>query len=109
MGRAFETQLRNIPWAAFLPPPKFAVHAKRFFSHRIIPSIDLGEETDDEEQEKQQQQNLIEAILEAGKGKKASIHAEKERTLILNLLDSLTSLNKLLTHINSRKLQYQKG
>jgi len=112
----FETQMRNISWAAFPPPPKFTIQARRFFSHRIIPSIHLGDETaDEEEQQKQdeerekEQKNLFEAILEVGKEKKTTIHTEKERTVVLSLLDSIKMLNKLLAIINARKLQYQKG
>ena len=37
------------------------------------------------------------------------IYFEKDKGIIMNLLESIEKLNKMLAHVQSRKLQYQKG
>jgi len=117
----FELQLRNVPWAFFSPPPLYHVHAKRFFSYRLIPSLDFNEdnqkdkeEDQDHEQEEDNSslahQEIVSKILYATpQTQKTTTHIEKERATLLSLVESIRHLDKLLKHVNSRKLQYQKG
>jgi hypothetical protein len=110
----FEYNLKNCPWASFSPPPRFLFQARRFFSFSLFPYLsfdDEKEESDDEEsEEKKEANNLIErarAVESANEGSTSAF--EKEKTAVLNLLDTLKHLNGLLKHINARKAQYQKG
>jgi hypothetical protein len=111
----FEFNLKNCPWASFSPPPRFLFQARRFFSFSLFPYLSFGEEKereDDEEEneERKEANDLIERARAVDPGKEGSSSAfEKERTSILNLLDTLKHLNGLLKHINARKAQYQKG
>ena len=113
----FEIHVGNLPWAAFSPPPKFHIQKNRFFSHRIIPSMDWADENEDEEKEEQQKEgaevpklNEIKRALIARKlGAEPLSLFEKDKTALINLLDSIKFLNCLLREINAKKLQYQKG
>ncbi len=39
----------------------------------------------------------------------SSVHFEKDKSTLINLLESIAWVNGLLKLINARKLQYQKG
>lgn len=115
----FEIQLANLPWAMFSAPPKFSMQPNKFFTYRILPKIIVEEEksieNEDEseegkEEKKRQSVELLNRVLTASKEKNQNSHAfEKDKTTILNLLESVRYLDKLLGQINSKKLQYQKG
>jgi hypothetical protein len=113
----FEMHIKNIPWAAFCPPPRYQMQAKRFFSYRILPTIYLRDEHDEEDQNSEDEKNsenqygeVLKKALQTGKGKKQDSHLfEKDKTAIINMLQSVILLDKLLGQINSRKLQYHKG
>ena len=106
----FEINLKNIPWAAFSPPPKYFSHRNRFFSHALIPGIlwseeDESEEDEERENERKKQNETLHAIIEAISSRKI----KGDGSALLNLIESVKFLNSLLKEINSRKLQYQKG
>lgn len=114
----FELNIRNIPWAAFTPPPRYHKQAKRFFSYRILPTIyveDEDEETGEEQQheeseEKKRAKEILKKAHSAKKGASEDPYLfERDKSTIINLLQSVVHLNKLLTQVYSRKLQYQKG
>jgi hypothetical protein len=110
----FELGIRNIPWAAFTPPPRYQKQAKRFFSYRILPTIFVDdEEQDEEEQESEEKKRGREILKKAHAAKKGASEDpflfERDKTTIINLLQSVLHLNKLLTQVYARKLQYQKG
>ncbi len=112
----FEIHLCNTSWALFSPPPKYHVQRNKFFTYQVVPAVNWSEEEDGEEQDEEGEQDqetpssLLNKILTAKKGDRQShLTFEKEKTAILNLFDSVKRLNKLLEHVNSRKLQYQKG
>ncbi len=108
----FELQKRNLPWATFLPPGNFHTFSKRFFSYRLFPHI-FWEEEDEEEseqEEKDSEDGLMSGIINCKppKNQKESLF-EKDKSTMLNLLESIKEINGLLKQINARKLQYQKG
>ncbi len=106
----FEVHLKNIPWAAFSPPPKYYVQRNRFFSHALIPGIlwSNDEEQDEDEgheEERKKQNETLKTLMET-----IAVRRIKENeTALLNLVESVKILNSLLKEINSRKIQYQKG
>jgi uncharacterized protein DUF5399 len=111
----FELGVRNLPWAAFTAPPSFRRQANRFFSFRLLPTISLLEEDeeeaqDEEEQEKKKESELLKKAIAVQKKKHHdAILFERDKTAIVNLLQMVTHLDQLLSQVNSRKLQYQKG
>jgi hypothetical protein len=109
----FELQKRNQHWAAFSPPRNFHVFGNRFFSYRLFPSIhwEDKEESEDEDPEDEEAicSDLIEIIHRVKKTGTQSSIFEKDKSAMLNLLESIKWINKLLIQINARKLQYQKG
>lgn len=115
LDELFETRAKNLPWALFSPPQSYMLQSHRFFTYSILPSIccdDQKEESDkeEEEEEKEEKNEIFLKTLNAKKGNTQSNETfEGERRIILSLLGSIKTLNKLLQQINSRKLQYQKG
>ncbi len=104
----FELQKKNLPWACFSPPKNFQAFSKRFFSYRLFPNIYWEDEV--EEDEDSPSDNLIVEVLKVEKmGDLPSSLFEKDKTAILNLLESIRWVNDLLKQISGRKVQYQKG
>ncbi len=108
----FELQKKNLPWACFSAPIKFQTFSKRFFSYRLFPNIywDDKEDTEEKEDDGTPSDNLIVEVLKVEKmGDQPSSLFEKDKTAILNMLESIRWVNELLKQISARKLQYQKG
>jgi hypothetical protein len=109
----FELQKKNLPWATFSPPQQYQMFSRRFFSYRLFPNIlwKEGEESEDEGNEEELLQNdLIQAVMGVKKlSSQSGSLFEKDKAAILNLLEAIKWINKLLLQINARKLQYQKG
>lgn len=117
----FELQKRNQHWAFFAPPINFHLFSKRFFSYRLFPGIHLANKEEESSQEGEQQEeeqeegaafdrDLLQAMSRIKKmsPQNASLF-EKDKSAMLNLLDSIKWINDLLKQIHGRKLQYQKG
>ena len=113
----FETHLHRHSFANFAPPPSYALMRNRFFSYVISPDFNWLDQQDkeDEGSEPKQKQDLAEADVYKQKIKEKNSRImpialfEKERTTLLNLIDSIQLLNGFLRDVNARKLQYQKG
>lgn len=112
----FEIGIRNIPWALFSAPLSFKLQSNKYFRHKLFPSLDLEEalteekEEDSQEEESEENLELIKKILNARKGKYQTAQMfELEKSTLLNFFNSVKSLSRLLSQINARKLQYQKG
>ena len=93
----FELNLINIPWAMFLPPPKYHGKRKRLFSYRVLsknPSFDPEEDQESFEEKKQ--------LLWKSEN-------ETDKLPLLRLLDVIHFLNNMLKDIHCRMGQYQKG
>ncbi len=112
----FEWQKRNLPWASFSPPLKYHVASRRLFSFRLFPSIFWSEDEEEssedapDQHEKEPSNDLWKQVINiAAFPNQPSVLFEKDKTAILNLLESIKHLNNLIAHISARKLQYQKG
>jgi hypothetical protein len=105
----FEVHLKNIPWAAFSPPPMYHSQRNRFFSHALTPGMlwsDEDEEQDNEDDgERKRQNESLKNIINAISCRKI----KGEESALLSLIESVKLLNSLLREINAKKLQYQKG
>lgn len=106
LDELFEMQKKNLPWAAFESPKNFHMFSRRFFSYRLFPNIYWEEEKTEDEEDTHQ--SLKQQVIDLQNPDEQSIF-EKDKTVILNLLDSVGWINHLLKQINARKLQYQKG
>ena len=110
----FETHDLRHPFAAFAPPPGYASMRNRFFSQAISPEFDWADEDEEDEEQKerrerQRAQEYRNRIL-SKKAKQIPLALfEKDRTALLNLLESVQMLNGFLREVHARKLQYQKG
>lgn len=104
----FEVHVKNIPWAAFTPPPHYRLQPNKFFTHRIVPSIDTGMEGKEEEEKESFYEKILRKAEERRK-QKALAAVQREETALTNLFDIVQTLNVLLEQINARKTQYQKG
>jgi hypothetical protein len=104
----FELYNRNQHWALFSPPKNYFLFRKRFFSYRLFSTIHWEEEEDSEDTKP-----TCDLIRAVNRLKKPSPHThilfEKDKDSVLNLLESIQAINKLLKQVNARKLQYQKG
>lgn len=109
----FELQRRNLPWAHFSPPKNFHLFSKRFFSYRLFPDIYWEEEGSEEEKEFSEEDANCDLIQKMIRVENLANHTqslfEKDKSAILNLLESIQWVNQLLKQVNARKLQYQKG
>lgn len=103
----FETHLQNHPFATFTPPPFFSKMRKRIFAHVLSPEFDWTE--DDEKEERRYAEKYRKMIKEKKARHMPLALFEKDKTAVLNLIDSIETLNGFLKEINARKLQYQKG
>lgn len=87
----------------------------RFFSYSISPDFDWIENAHEEDEEKQRKEEEHQAEKYKKKIQaKTTIMMpialfEKDRSALLNLIDSIQSLNGLIREIHARKIQYQKG
>jgi hypothetical protein len=107
----FDIGARNVPWALFAAPFSFNLQRNRYFHFQILPSLkDSLEDEENDEDEAEQKAEILQKILKTKKNARQP-HAifEREKSTLLNFFDSVKMLDKLLTHINTRKLQYQKG
>lgn len=95
----FGLNLRFLPWAGFLPPPKFTTQSKRFFSYKILPTLPFPGEEKNKEEKKRQTKELIE--------KKAN--KSPDGAILSELVEMIFTLDDLLGRILAKKLQYHKG
>ncbi|HKY99897.1 MAG TPA: DUF5399 family protein [Rhabdochlamydiaceae bacterium] len=113
----FEIQRGHTAWANFCPPKNFHLQSKRFFSYRIFPYLHWDEKQEEEEEEgkQEEQENKCHDDLFERAKKATPPHDgfrfgfEQDRSAVINLLEAIKYLNRLLAHINARKLQYQRG
>ncbi len=119
LDELFETPLGHHPWAAFAPPPEFFSMRNRFFTYVLSDNFDWAdssEEEDNEEdanQQKREEKQQIEKYKQTIRSKNTKLIPlavfERDRSALLNLLDSIKQLNGFLRELHARKLQYQKG
>ncbi|NGX47999.1 MAG: hypothetical protein K1000chlam3_01385 [Chlamydiae bacterium] len=109
----FETHLHRHPFAWFSPPPFYTMMRNRFFTHVISPDFDWikkeAEEGEERKEENQQAEKYKKKIRSKQTKKMPAAIFEKDRSALLNLIDSIQTLNGFLREVNARKLQYQKG
>lgn len=118
----FDSAKRNTPWAKFSMPENYTEQRKRLFTYQIIPSLGPQEKTESQEKkilaqlkEKADRQNK-DRDKESKKEDRSSWEEdvekqeqEKEQKVLVQLLKNLLILDKCMTDISARRMQYQKG
>lgn len=99
----FGIDIRHLPWAHFTPPARFNTQAKRFFSHKIIPSLTFPQDKEEDDGEEQDRKERLKALLASYRGEKKDIE------ILSELLDTIFTLDDLLGKVLAKKLQYHKG
>ena len=106
-------------WAAFLPPPDYYERVGRFFAHQLIPSLGSYEK---QEADTDKIEGLEDVLNKASSRKKKGNQQgsgeqeyeqdpeeERERQIVMSLLQTITKLDRALVLINSRRNQFQRG
>lgn len=111
----FGVHLHYHPFAFFSPPPRYGFIRNRFFSHRLSPDLDWDKEKEDLDDDKEknkaqkQRENYKTKIKKKTSKDLPLALLEKDKTVLLNLIDFIYTLNEFLKEIHAKKLQYQKG
>jgi hypothetical protein len=93
----------------------FFLQTNRFFRSRLFPQKQPSQQDDQEgdaeekqqDEEEQEERNPLIHLLETTSLKRS--HTERDKTLLVSLLHKIAEIDALLTFVNTRKLQYQKG
>ncbi len=115
-----QTQPTIITWASFAAPSKYFEQRKMLFTYQMMPSMGSEDKKEsqaskilaklkslaekrtvkkDEPKDKRQQYEEERAVEEE----------EREKTILISLLNTISLFDKLIIEINSRRSQYQKG
>lgn len=97
-------------WAAFEPPPDFFDKIGILFSYQLIPSLGGYEKQEADTDRLQAIEDALDKPFKEGdkEGNKDS-QKEKQKKVLLTLLKTIDKLDRVLTMINSRRGQYQRG
>lgn len=98
----FETDEAVHPFANFCMPPGFATARNRFFSFAISIQFEW-------QSQQAKAQEYREAVLTQRPQGLPPALLERDRSALLNLIDSVERLNGFLQRIHGKKLEYQKG
>lgn len=97
-------------WASFAPPPESFAYGKPLFSYQLIPSLGGYEKQEaDEDKLEALEDSLSKSFKDGKQDNQEYQEEEKERKAILFLLKTIGKLDRVLTLINSRRNQYQRG
>lgn len=124
----FDIHQRNVSWAYFSPPEMYFSQSNRFFSYCLLPDLYWEMEEEEDKEKKEPEDEPPPTVFSFQKKKRPSkkdiltltalmqkedgaplVYFEKDKCAIINLIEAIEKLNKLLAHVQSRKLQYQKG
>jgi len=103
---------KTVSWAVFSPPPNFFLYDKGLFSYQLIPSLGDYEKLESDEDKIETLEDALQKSYErSGRDQSDQDREknEKERKTLLALFHCIDKLNKVLTAINSRRNQYQRG
>lgn len=109
----FDLGKRHTTWANFNAPPKYYEQKKRLFTEQLIPALGSQDKKEIQMQRiKEMKKKYIKAEGEEAlswEKEETEEENEKQRKILLQLIESLLSYDNYLIDINSRRSQYQKG
>lgn len=102
----FDLGKRGSRWALFKAPSQYFSYRRRLFAEQLIPEMGTPEL-------QETQIERIEAVGDEEKKKQPTAEeeeeVEKEKAILLKLLNNIHNFDQILIEINSRRAQYQKG
>lgn len=116
----FETKERHKQWAAFFPPSGYSFQKMRLFMHQIIPSLGTEElqqtqiqkikdRCEANKKKREEKRTSGQTAGYAWEDKREEEEEHKESKVLLDLMEFINGLDKLLGTINARRSQYSKG
>lgn len=111
----FDIGKQDTRWSSIPPPKKYHEQTKRLFMHQLAPKLGPEDFIDTlvdrlegkREQEKEERQ---------GSQKKSAFETEnsieevdKECSKLIQLMQDINALNKMMQHINAERYRYNKG
>lgn len=116
----FQVTQRYKPWALFWPPTGYSDQKMRLFTFQIIPSLGteefqqaqmqkIREKLDSRKQARAAKKEADKTAEFAWEEEKEEEEENRESKMLLDLLEYIHELDKLLIAINSRRNQYSKG
>lgn len=110
-------------WATFTPPKGYFEQKKRFFMFQLIPSLGSEEKHETQTQkivslktfskkkrgDQQQNDKQQEKDPESDHSDPEREYHEKEKKILLSVLQTIMHLDKEIQEINARRGQYHKG
>ncbi|MBY0528957.1 MAG: DUF5399 family protein [Rhabdochlamydiaceae bacterium] len=116
------SQTTFLTWALFIMPLRYNEQKKRLFTFQLIPSLGSDEKKESQTQKilaklraradrrkEQQEKGQGQSQQEKWHEEKEAEEEENEKKTLISLLDTITTYDKFLVDINSRRSQYQKG
>ncbi|HSX26838.1 MAG TPA: DUF5399 family protein [Chlamydiales bacterium] len=105
---------KTMLWASFTAPPEYYVISRSLFSYQLIPSLGGYEK---QEAAEERLENIEDALKKPHARKEGQLdqdqkeqqEEDKERQVLMALLQIIHKLDKTLALINSRRNQYQRG
>ncbi len=97
-------------WALFAPP--VGISGQNLFTYQLIPSLGGYEKTEEDSDRLASLEDVLKkpfARKQGESGDQEKEDEERERKILLHLLQCIDRLNKTLLFINSRRNQYQRG
>ncbi len=116
-----QTAPLQLAWGSFLAPAFYAEQRKKLFTYQSIPSLGSEDRLESQTQKIQTKLHLIEEKVQKDKEEadkdpqkrrqlqQSLDQEEREKKILINLLNTIALLDKLIVDINSRRSQYHKG
>lgn len=97
--------------ASFSSPPEYFAYGKPLFSYQLIPSLGGYEKQEADSDKLEALKDVIAKSFKEGRqsSNQEQQEEERERKTLLSLLQTIGKLDRMLTLINSRRNQYQRG
>ncbi|MDR2539702.1 MAG: DUF5399 family protein [Chlamydiales bacterium] len=105
-------------WATFTPPKGYFEQKKRFFMSQVIPSLGSEEKHEMQMQKilslntfsrKKREDQQQKEEQESGYSNPEKEYHEKEKKILVSILQTIMHLDKEIQEINARRGQYHKG
>jgi len=96
-------------WASFEPPPELLMTGRAFFTHSLIPSLGGSEKQEADADKLEALEDTLNKGFKGGRDQEDSQEEERERQVLLTLMQMLGKLDRVLEMVNSRRNQYQRG
>ncbi len=113
----FDLESRGAPWGLMTPPPKYNQQKKRLFTYQLGPKLGPEEALEtqmeriewQEKKEKEDQEGRRKGAAPTWEEEKELEEISKEGKKLIELLQDINILNKIIQDITSERYRYNKG